>query len=308
MWFAADRSTVGTGPERQSRPAETTMSQLPPQQPQQQGQPQQTGTSQMTAGGGQSTRTQQTPGGTGGGRLESQLYRTRNYLPEEVRIEVIRVLNRTLADATVLMTQAKFAHWNLKGREFVGLHGLFDDIAEMFEDHVDDVAERITALGGQALGTAGAAVANCQVPPIQYDAVTGMEYVDILADQLAIHDAQLHEAIDVANGYDDIDTVDLLNEVSREVSKQLWFLEAHLQNQPISTVPLAGGAGGGQMPTGGGTQFPGGSTQGGRIGQQPPTGQQGRMDQQGQRSQQGQMGQQPPTGQQGQYGPHQQGY
>lgn len=242
---------------------------------------------------GQSPQRQGTASGTGGRRLESQLYGTRNYLPEEVRVEVIRVLNRTLADTTVLMTQAKFAHWNLKGREFVGLHELFDDVAEMLADHADEVAERITALGGQALGTAGQSIANCQVPSIPSDAVTGIEYVGILADQLAIHDAELHRAIDVANGYDDVDTADLLNEVSREVSKQLWFLEAHLQTQPTSTISLSGG--GGQSGTGG---MQGGGVRGGQ-----PAHQRG-MGRQGQTGQQGGMGQQPSTGRQEGYGPY----
>jgi len=249
----------------------------------------------------QTTTDQQFPGGTsqqttqmqGGAQLQSQLYSTQNYLPESVRVEVIRGLNQTLADSTILMTQAKFAHWNLKGRDFFGLHALFDEVAEMFEDHVDDVAERITALGGQALGTAGAAVANRQVPSIPYDAVTGLEYVEILASQLAIHDAQLHQAIEVANGYDDVDTVDLLNEISREVSKQLWFLEAHLQTQPTSTISVSGVTGGRQAGTGGGQ-----TAQQSQMGQQPQIGQQSQQFQQPQ-SQQFQQptrqAQQPPS-------------
>lgn len=272
------------------------MSQQAPQQPQQYGQQQGIATSQ--AGVTQQTGVQggsQTAGGAG---LQSQLYQTRNYLPEEVRVEVIRVLNGTLADSTALMTQAKFAHWNLKGRDFVGLHELFDDVAEMFEDHVDDVAERITALGGQAFGTAGQVVANCQVPHIQQDTVTGMEYVGILADHLAVHDAQIHQAIEVAQGYNDVDTVDLLNEISREVSKQLWFLEAHLQTQPISSVPISGG--GGRPPAGSGGWTGGGmqqsqTSQMGGMAQQPPTGQQGGMAQQAVTGQQEQYGPQPPV-------------
>ena len=50
-----------------------------------------------------------------------------------------------------------------------------------------------------------------------------------MADRLAVVDANLHQAIQTADGQSDLDTADLLNEVSRDVSKALWFVEAHLQ-------------------------------------------------------------------------------
>ena len=37
--------------------------------------------------------------------------------------------------------------------EFISLHKLFDAIAEEIEEQVDTIAERITSLGGTALGT-----------------------------------------------------------------------------------------------------------------------------------------------------------
>jgi starvation-inducible DNA-binding protein len=155
----------------------------------------------------------------------------------------MELLNRTLVDTTVLMTHAKYAHWNLEGMEFYGLRQPFDEIAGTLEAHGDMVAERVTALGGEALGTAGMAVSNCRLPSMPTDATTGVEYVEILADTLAIHDADLSEAIETAQRYGDEDTADLLDEVSRDVSQHLWFLEAHLQNQPVSGTSTSGSMG-----------------------------------------------------------------
>jgi len=260
------------------------MSQQLQSQPQLYGQRGQPSGDQQMPGGSRST------GGTarGSGGIQTQTYYTRNYLPENVRVEVIKVLNRTLADTVILESQAKFAHWNVKGQDFYGLHELFDDIAEMFEEQADRIGERITALGGQALGTAGLAVANRGVPAMPHDIVHGMAFVDVLADQLAVHDAGLHEAIQVAQGYDDIDSVDLLNDVSLEVSEKLWFLEAHLQTQPVSTIPVSGGR------QGGGQQS--GRQQGGGQGIQ--SGVQGSPP-----GQQGQTSSRPGVSEQGQYGP-----
>ena len=84
------------------------------------------------------------------------MYDTRNDLPASVRTPIVTLLNNRLADAIDLGTQAKQAHWNVKGPNFIALHELFDQIAEHIEDHVDTLAERITALGGTANGTIAA--------------------------------------------------------------------------------------------------------------------------------------------------------
>src|SRR5579864_3406517 len=81
------------------------------------------------------------------------MYDTRNDLAADVRGRMVELLNARLADAIDLGTQAKQAHWNVKGPNFIALHELFDAVAEGTEDHIDTLAERITALGGTAQGT-----------------------------------------------------------------------------------------------------------------------------------------------------------
>ena len=196
------------------------------------------------------------------------LFPTQNYLSEDVRTTVIERLDRTLADTTVLLTHAKFAHWNVKGMEFYGLHQLFEEIAEAFDRHADEIAERIAALGGQVMGTAEMAVEGCTLPSMPADAVTGAQFVEALADRLAIHDANLCADIDAANACGDPDTADLLNEVSREVSHYLWFPEAHLQTQPLTTGPSGAGPSGRGEPTPSGRGPPSTGARDGQV-QQP---------------------------------------
>jgi len=68
-----------------------------------------------------------------------------------------------LSDTIDLQTQAKHAHWNLKGLQFFELHQLFDQIAAHLEEHTDPIAERIVALGGFAAGTARHVAAHSSV-------------------------------------------------------------------------------------------------------------------------------------------------
>ena len=157
-----------------------------------------------------------------------RFYPTRIDLAADVRSQVAEILNQTLAATLDLKTQTKQAHWNVKGMDFFQLHELFDEMAGELEEYVDMVAERVTALGGTALGTARLAAANSVLPEYDLDAVDGVEHVTALAERFAAYAKHVREAIDQTEELGDADTADLYTEISRTIDKRLWFLEAHL--------------------------------------------------------------------------------
>ena len=158
------------------------------------------------------------------------MHDTRNDLPARTRAKVIETLNSRLADAIDLGAQAKHAHWNVKGPQFIALHELFDELAESVEEHIDELAERITALGGTAHGTIAAVARTSELPPYPESIVEGLAHVDALAAALAQFGKKIRKGIDAAAKHGDADTADLYTQISREVDKYLWFLEAHLQS------------------------------------------------------------------------------
>ena len=160
--------------------------------------------------------------------IKQKLYRTRIDIPEDVRVKTIDILNQTLAATLDLKTQTKQAHGNVKGTDFYQLHELFDEMAAELEEYVDMVAERVTALGGVALGTARIAAAESILAEYDLEAVGGMEHVTALADRYAAFGEHLRKGIDATDELGDADTADLYTEVSRTIDKRLWFLEAHL--------------------------------------------------------------------------------
>lgn len=159
---------------------------------------------------------------------QNKLYATRIDLAEDIRAKVVDTLNQTLAATLDLKTQVKQAHWNVKGMDFHQLHLLFDEMAGELEGYVDIVAERVTALGGVALGTARIAATNSILPEYEINAVTGAEHITALADRYAAYGKHVREAIDVTDELGDADTADLYTEISRTIDQRLWFLEAHL--------------------------------------------------------------------------------
>lgn len=160
-----------------------------------------------------------------------RFYPTRIDLAANVREQVVAILNQSLAASLDLKTQTKQAHWNVKGKDFFQLHELFDEMAGEIEEYVDMVAERITALGGTALGTARVAADKSILKEYPLDAIDGEEHVTALADRYAAYAKHVREAIDTADDLGDADTADLYTEISRTIDKRLWFLEAHLINR-----------------------------------------------------------------------------
>jgi starvation-inducible DNA-binding protein len=156
-------------------------------------------------------------------------FETSVHLPEKTRHEIIDLLNARLADTLDLKTQAKQAHWNVKGKQFLQLHELFDTIATGAEAHSDLIAERVTALGGIALGTARMVAATSSLREYDLNAVTGEQHLKALSRALAQVGNAAREAIDRSAELGDQGTADLFTEIVRAADKDLWFLEAHLQ-------------------------------------------------------------------------------
>ncbi|MBO0720016.1 MAG: DNA starvation/stationary phase protection protein Dps [Blastocatellia bacterium] len=156
-------------------------------------------------------------------------YKTSIDLDAETREQMIALLNQQLADTFDLYSQTKQAHWNVKGAQFFQLHELFDQLATGLLGHVDTIAERATALGGTALGTARMAAASTRLPEYSSKVSGSLESVETLSEHYAALAASTREAIDKADKSGDMDTADVFTEVSRNLDKSLWFLEAHLQ-------------------------------------------------------------------------------
>ena len=153
---------------------------------------------------------------------------TRLDIAGRLRDSMITLLNQQLADSADLYSQIKQAHWNVKGPHFIALHELFDKLAEDLEGPVDDIAERVTALGGVARGTARVAAQASRLPEFPVDRIDGLHAVALLADRYAALAASTRTAIEVAGKQGDADTSDLFTGISRGLDKALWFLEAHL--------------------------------------------------------------------------------
>lgn len=158
-----------------------------------------------------------------------ELHETKIDLAKGKREKLIGILNQSLADAADLKSQAKQAHWNVKGPNFIALHELFDRVATELDTHVDDLAERITTLGGVAMGTVRLAAENSSLAEYPHEISDGTAHVDALSTALSDFGKKVRKNIDATDELGDKDTADLYTGISRSVDKLLWFVEAHNQ-------------------------------------------------------------------------------
>jgi starvation-inducible DNA-binding protein len=163
------------------------------------------------------------------GKQAAGLFPTRIAISADARQGLTELLNTNLATLTDLFTQTKHAHWNVKGPQFWSLHKLFDELAEKVEEHVDEVAERLTALGGAAKGTVRMAAKGSKLAEFPDSIHAGMDMVTALSDAFGVAANLTRDGINEADKLGDPNTADLFTQISRDLDQSLYFLESHLQ-------------------------------------------------------------------------------
>ena len=156
------------------------------------------------------------------------MYTTENDLSEAARTEMIEICKARLAEAVDLQMQCKYAHWNVKGPNFIALHELFDKIHGEVEECVDLIAERIATLGGVADGRVRTAAYNSKLDEYPLEARSGEAHLRAVANALAQFGKLVRDDIDKSSELGDAASSDIFTAICRATDKQLWFVEAHL--------------------------------------------------------------------------------
>jgi starvation-inducible DNA-binding protein len=155
-------------------------------------------------------------------------YASRLALDSTIRTAVLPILQARLSDTLDLQSQAKQAHWNVKGANFISLHELFDRIADDLASAADDIAERIVALGGYADGRIATTARDTGLPQWPEHSQMQSDVLRALAASISSYARCLRDAVDRTAEIGDAGTADLFTGQSRQSDKHLWLLEAHL--------------------------------------------------------------------------------
>jgi starvation-inducible DNA-binding protein len=158
------------------------------------------------------------------------LRKSRNDLGENAKKTSINILNGVLVDTIDLTNCVRMAHWTMRGPNFIGLHLMLEGFYNELFQFGDDIAERLVQLGGTPDGTSQLVSEKTRLKMYPRDLTYTLSHVEELAERFAANAKAVREGIDTTDEAGDADTADLLTEVSRDLDKKLWMLEAHIEN------------------------------------------------------------------------------
>ena len=166
---------------------------------------------------------------SGPGGNVTRMYKNRVALSDDVKKKVCDVMNEKLADSLDMYTQAKFAHWNVKGMNFYQLHLVFDATAKVVRKQIDPIAERITQLGGVANGLVKQSAQHSSIPDADHEAIDGPSHLKTVANSLGAYCASLRDASEKIDDLGDEPTSDFFKQLVVEAEEELYFIESHLE-------------------------------------------------------------------------------
>jgi starvation-inducible DNA-binding protein len=138
---------------------------------------------------------------------------------------VAEILKKVLASSYILSLKTQNYHWNVKGPHFKQLHDLFGEQYNELNTAIDDIAERIRALGINAPANYSIYQSLSEIKDGKEDQDSASMVKDLANDQKKIVD-DLNIAIEVAQKAGDESTADLAIGRITAHEKNRWMLES----------------------------------------------------------------------------------
>lgn len=154
--------------------------------------------------------------------------RTNIGIPDKARKDIAGLLAKLLADEYVLYTKTRNAHWNVTGPDFPAMHSFFESQYDQMEDSIDEIAERIRALGHQSPGSLTEMVRLTRLKELPGENLRSGKFAEAL---LADHEKmilQLRGDAPKCAKLGDDGTNDFLVGLMEEHEKMAWMLRATL--------------------------------------------------------------------------------
>ena len=136
-------------------------------------------------------------------------------------------LNEYLANQQVSYIKLHNLHWYVKGLGFFTLHAKLEELYDQTAQIIDDVAERILALGGSPVGSLKKALELSRVEELSDAPIGTKETVEVLVNDVELWIRDSKELFELAEEAGDNVTADMFNEYVAEYQKLLWMLNAY---------------------------------------------------------------------------------
>ncbi|UDI79266.1 DNA starvation/stationary phase protection protein [Staphylococcus taiwanensis] len=141
--------------------------------------------------------------------------------------DVVKELNQQVANWTVAFTKLHNFHWYVKGPNFFSLHEKFEELYNEASQYVDDLAERILAIGGNPVGTLKESL-DISIVDEAGKNYTAEQMVEAFSKDLTNISEQLAKAIEVAGEAGDDVSEDMFIGMKNSIDKHNWMFKSYL--------------------------------------------------------------------------------
>ncbi len=148
-------------------------------------------------------------------------------ISKEDREKIAAGLGRLLADSYTLYLKTHNYHWNVEGPQFNTLHLMFETHYTELALAVDEIAERIRALGEKAPGSYSAFKSLATVTEASGDETAEEMIRELVLGQEAVT-RTARDVLPAANAASDEPTGDLLTQRMQIHEKNAWMLRSML--------------------------------------------------------------------------------
>jgi starvation-inducible DNA-binding protein len=144
--------------------------------------------------------------------------------------EVATLLNTLLADEYLLYTKTRNAHWNIQGKNFNELHKFFESQYDSLDVIIDDIAERVRALGHFALGSLKDFLKIARLSE-QNDDFSDQDHIvqTLLEDHESTIRSLRKDITIISDEFKDLGTADFMTGLMEQHEKMSWMLRSYLQ-------------------------------------------------------------------------------
>lgn len=142
--------------------------------------------------------------------------------------KLIDIVNKQVANWNVLYVKLHNYHWYVKGPQFFTLHTKFEELYNEAALHIDELAERLLALGGKPLATMKDYLAVASVHEAKGNE-TAEEMVEEIVRDFETMIEELKAGMDYAGEIGDETTGDMLLGIHQSLEKHVWMLKSFLE-------------------------------------------------------------------------------
>ncbi|RFB17889.1 DNA starvation/stationary phase protection protein [Bacillus sp. HNG] len=141
--------------------------------------------------------------------------------------QLIEIVNKQVANWSVLYTKLHNYHWYVKGPQFFTLHVKFEELYNEAAVHIDELAERLLAISGQPVATMKEILEISSIQEANGNE-NAEEMVANISNDFSILTGELKEGMKVAADVDDETTGDMLLAIHQALEKHIWMLQSFL--------------------------------------------------------------------------------